>query len=186
MKVSIAVVSCSILTALKNKKGNVTLLRRMKNRENLCAMLQGLSRVLSASQNISFHSKKHLAYKPLHAPGPFECSLLQNKPSWRSVSLFLTTGASVFIYCCWPWLFMGCFPDRIAKIGKKKCCLRWIPVFVFLLSLSSFSQVYILPSHFHKALPVWLSFKVADEEVMKTRVVNCLQAKAVVPLKLTS
>lgn len=94
----------------------------------------------------------------------------------------LMATAPVFGHPSWRlWLLMACFPERIAEL--KNNFLPRIPDFVCLLSLSSFSQVYILPLHFHKVSPVWLSFKVAGKEVMKTGVVNCCQGSFL--LKLT-
>lgn len=184
VEVNIAAVSCSIVTALKNKKdttpGNVTL------QENVCTTLQGLSRVLSAV------TKHFISFKEAFGIQ----AVARTRSLWMLSSAKQTIMEKCFIipdHRCPLLQYLYTVVDRCdclwgvyltGLLKLRKCCLQWIPVFVFLLSLSSFSQVYILPSHFHKAFPVWLSFKVADEEVMKT--VNCLQAKAVFPLKLTS
>lgn len=191
-KLILLLLFAQLLQLWKNKKdttsGNVTLLRRMKNQENVCAMLQGLSRVLSALTK-HFISFKAAFGTPAVARTSslwmLECCKANHHGEVFHYCWPPVPTAPVFIHCCWPlWLFMGGFPHSIAKIEKmlppvNTCfCFSAEPVII----LTGIHP----PSHFHKAFPVLLSFKVADEEVMKTRVVNCLQAKAVFPLKLTS
>lgn len=117
----------------------------------------------------------------LHAPGS-SWTLSSAKTNFQREAFYyswpLIPQCSRVYVRCWPlWLPGECFRERIAEL--QNFFLPCKPDLVFLPGLSSFSQVYILPSHFHKVFPVWLSFKVAGEEVMKTRVVNWLQFKAV-------
>lgn len=90
--------------------------------------------------------------------------------SWGNITAFDING------CLWGVFVSVSLPWRDSNLNS--ICSEHL-IFFFFSWACHHSHKYLLPSHFDKAFPVWLSFKGVSEELMKKWVVKCSSCKAV-------